>query len=633
MTRISASAIGAERRVQTREQRPQVLAFAALAPILQDDVGHAGARQRRAVVERRDAGDGDHLRDARRLAADIADLVEHLLGALERGAVGQLHQRDHVALVFDRQEAGGNAREPETGDTDEDERQEHHRHAVVDHARDQPRVAMLGRAVSPVEPAIEDVAPLRRHRGPQPHRGLGRLQGGGVDRADQRGGGNHQRELRIHAPGQTRQEGGREEHRHQHQGDADDRPEQLAHGGARRLASGHALLDIVDRALDHHDGIVHHDADRQHDREQGGEVDGETERGHGGEGADDGDRHRRCRYQHRPPVLQEHQNHDEDEDRRLVQGLVDLMNGLLHEFGGVEGNGGHEPGRKLRRERRHLLVHRAGHLERIRAGGLEDRQAGRRLSIEREDLTIGLRPELDGGDVAHPRDLPGLAGLHDHRREFGRIAELARDIERVLERLARGRGRRADLAGGDLLALLLQRLDHVLRHEPARPHLVGIEPDAHRVLAGPEHDDIADARQPGDLVLELDGREIGEIETVVALVRRGQRHDLQDRRRILLHDHALRLHRLRQRGQRARDPVLHQDLRDVEIDADLERHRQRVGAVGGAVGLHVDHALDAVHLLLDRQGDGVDDGAGAGAGITRGDLHGRGHDVGILRDR
>ena len=79
---------GAERRVQTREQRPQVLAFAALAPILQDDVGHAGARQRRAVVERRDAGDGDHLRDARRLAADIADLVEHLLGALERGAVG-----------------------------------------------------------------------------------------------------------------------------------------------------------------------------------------------------------------------------------------------------------------------------------------------------------------------------------------------------------------------------------------------------------------------------------------------------------------------------------------------------------------------------------------------------------------
>jgi hypothetical protein len=40
-----------------------------------------------------------------------------------------------------------------------------------------------------------------------------------------------------------------------------------------------------------------------------------------------------------------------------------------------------------------------------------------------------------------------------------------------------------------------------------------------------------------------------------------------------------------------------------------------------------------LHLLLDRQGDGVDDGAGAGAGITRRDLHGRGHDVGILRDR
>jgi hypothetical protein len=202
-----------------------------------------------------------------------------------------------------------------------------------------------------------------------------------------------------------------------------------------------------------------------------------------------------------------------------------------------------------------------------------------------------------------------------------------------LEGLAARRGRRADLTRGDLRALLPQRLDHVLRHQPARLHLVRIEPNAHRILAGAEHDDVAHAGQPSDLVLELDGRVIGEVEAVVAPVGRGQRDDLQDRRRILLHDDALRLHRLRQRGQRGRHPVLHQHLRDVEVGADLERHRQRIAAIGTAKGLHVDHALDAVHLLLDGQSDGIDEGAGARPGIARGDLHRRRHHVGVLRHR
>jgi hypothetical protein len=42
----------AERRVEVLEQRQQVLAFAALAPVLEDDVGDAGVGERCAVVER-----------------------------------------------------------------------------------------------------------------------------------------------------------------------------------------------------------------------------------------------------------------------------------------------------------------------------------------------------------------------------------------------------------------------------------------------------------------------------------------------------------------------------------------------------------------------------------------------------
>ena len=300
----------AERVVELLEQREQVLALAALAPVFEDDVGNAGAGQRGAVVERRHPGNVDDLGNAWHRPHDLVDLVQGLLCAFERRAFGQLHERDHVALILDRQEPGRHAREAVAGDGDHHERRDRHQGAALDHARDHGRVPAFGRVITAIECAVENVALLRRDRRSQPHRALRRFQCDGVDGAEQRSRRDHERELRVHAPGQPGQERGREEHRHQHQGDADDRPEQLAHGAARRLASGHALLDVVDGAFDHDDRVVDDDADRQHDREQSGEVDREAERRHGSKGADDGDRHGGGRHQHGAPILQEHQNDD-----------------------------------------------------------------------------------------------------------------------------------------------------------------------------------------------------------------------------------------------------------------------------------------------------------------------------------
>ena len=49
------------------------------------------------------------------------------------------------------------------------------------------------------------------------------------------------------------------------------------------------------------------------------------------------------------------------------------------------------------------------------------------------------------------------------------------------------------------------------------------------------------------------------------------------------------------------------------IGADLERHDERIVPVVRAGGLHVEHALDAVHLLLDWQRYRLDHGARARA--------------------
>ena len=498
---------------------------------------------------------------------------------------------------------------------------------------DQAGIVALETAIDRVEAAVERVAPFGRHRRPQPHRRLRRLERHRVDGGEQRGCRDHQRELRIHAPGQAGQERRRQEHRHQNQRDADDRAEQFVHRADRRVVPAHALLDIVRGALDHHDGVVDHDADGEHDREQRREIHREADRPHHGEGADDGDRHRRRRHQHGAPVLEKDQDHDQHQHRRLDQRLVDFVDRGIDEHRGVERNGVDEALRESLRQLRHFGFDLVLDLERIGAGRLIDADAGRLLAVEAEKLAVGLGAELDVADVAQPRDLAVIPGLDDDVLVLLDVAEPALQLDGVLEVDAGRRRRHADLAGRHFLALLLQRRHDVLRVEAARFELFRIEPDPHRILAGAEHIDVADAGQPRQLVPKIDGGVIGEIEAVVAVVRRRQGDEQQDRRRALLHRDALRLHRLRQGRQRARDTVLHQDLRGIEIGADLEGHGERVGAVAGAGRLHVDHVLDAVDLLLDRQRHRIHHRARAGAGIARRHLHGRRHDVGILRDR
>ena len=91
---------------------------------------------------------------------------------------------------------------------------------------------------------------------------------------------------------------------------------------ALRVASRGAqpLLEPALHVLDHHDRVVDHDPDRQHQAEQRDVVQAEAERGHDREGADDGDRHGDQRDQDGPPVLQEHEHHDRHQHDGLEQG-------------------------------------------------------------------------------------------------------------------------------------------------------------------------------------------------------------------------------------------------------------------------------------------------------------------------
>ncbi len=159
-------------------------------------------------------------------------------------------------------------------------------------------------------------------------------------------------------------------------------------------------FDMRGRALDDHDRVVDHDADREDDREQGGEVDREAERVHRREGADDRHRHRRRRHEHRPPVLQEHQDHDEHQQGGFDQRAIDLVDRRLHEARGVERHAIGQARRKIGLELLHLRPHFLRDRERVRIRRLVDRDAAGGRAVQREGLRVGLRAEFDAGHVA-----------------------------------------------------------------------------------------------------------------------------------------------------------------------------------------------------------------------------------------
>ena len=146
-------------------------------------------------------------------------------------------------------------------------------------------------------------------------------------------------------------------------------------------------------------------------------------------------------------------------------------------------------------------------------------------------------------------------------------------VDRELERLARRRRFLADLAGGHLQVLLADGVDDVLGAEPEGGHLVRIEPDAHAVVAAADVGDVGDAGQAAQLVLDLDGGVVAQIDVVVHRLARG-RVGLRDEvdhhhraGRLLLHADALPLDQVGNDRLGQRDAILHEHLGHVGIHA------------------------------------------------------------------
>ncbi len=434
----------------------------AVGPGLQDragealiDGGNAGQHERRVCF-----GKGPE-----RLVELVAETVHVVdvgvlrrLGLREQHALvllwGELRETMHIEIEHAREDAGG-----------EDQRHQ----PVIERGVEPPAV---GRR-HPGENAVDQLgkAPLV-HRARQQHRAHHRRERerdhAGDDHRAREGEGELAEE-HARKPGlepDRRIDGG------QRDGHGDDRPHDLARADQRRLHRRLAALDVAINVLHHHDGVVDHEPDRQHEGEQRQQVQAEAHGQHEHGDADQRQRDGDHRDHHRAEAAEEKEDHHNDDRPRLTQGPVDLVDRGRDEFGAVIGDRHLDRGWQFALDRGQEPAHARNDVQGISERGRVDADEDRVLAAHGHARVRVLRAEVENGDIlqAHQR---AVLRLHHHVAELVEVrkAGLGGDVDQI--EIALGLpGRRLEVVDPD-------RGGHIVGGDAARGHARGIEPDPH----------------------------------------------------------------------------------------------------------------------------------------------------------
>ena len=290
-----------------------------------------------------------------------------------------------------------------------------------------------------------------------------------------------QRELLVNLAADAADECHRNEHRRQNERNRDHRGRHFRHGLHGGVLGTHTVVDMTLYRFHHHDGVVHYDADGEHQSEHTGDVDREAEQREDGKRADHRDRNREQRNQRGAPVLQEDEDDENHQPDGFHQGHHHVLDGGADEHGGVVWHHVVDSRGEARLHAVHVLDDLVGRLDGIGARGEIHNHVGRGAAVQPAEAAIGLRAELDAADVANPHQGGIRLRAHDDIFELTRIGEAAGGGDRILEVRAARRGRLTNGSRGVLPVLCLHGVRYVGRGDPELRHLIGVQPDAHRV--------------------------------------------------------------------------------------------------------------------------------------------------------
>ena len=492
---------------------------AALAPGFQD-------RDHQPAIRFLRAGDdavaryADDIGDAGRLAQHGADRVDHAVRALQGGAIRQLHVQEEIALIFGRQEGRGCHPEEEVGRAEDDEEADHGDQQLA--RQKSHRIAIAVACV--VEAAVEDLEADEAGwlRTPQHESAERRAQRQGIDRGDDDGDRNRRRELAVERAGHTRDEPHRCEDRDQDERGRHHRAGDFRHRLLGRL--GHRevwiLIQIAGHVLHHHDGVINHQGNGEHDGEEVDRVGGIAEHVEDGEDANERDRYGDGRDDGCPPVLQEEEHHRHDKHQGDGEGPQDLLDIRAHEVRRVVDDGVFHPLREFARHAGHGLLHLRGDGEGVGGRRLIHRQCCRREIIELRARVVLLRCKLHAGDVEEVHDAAAGVRPDDNILELLDAGQFAgRQHGQLLLLIVRPR-RFSNLPGRNLNVLRLDCRDHLRRADAEPRHLDRVEPDPHRIFALAEDLGVADAGDARDDLLQMHIGVVRDRQLIERFVRR-----------------------------------------------------------------------------------------------------------------
>ena len=197
------------------------------------------------------------------------------------------------------------------------------------------------------------------------------------------------------------------------------------------LAELDAALDV----LEHHDRIVHHDADRENQREQREHVDREAERVDADERADhrhgNGDR----RHHGRPGRRQEGEDHQDHEHHRDAERVDHLPDRLVDEHRVVGPDRDLHADRQVGSDQVELIAHPVGDRDGVGLRLAQHAEADRLAAVRADDALVVLHAAFDAGDVGKP-DRVAVDPL-DH--DVFELSDVGEPALRAHGELARGR--------------------------------------------------------------------------------------------------------------------------------------------------------------------------------------------------
>ena len=207
------------------------------------------------------------------------------------------------------------------------------------------------------------------------------------------------------------------------------------------------MFDVVLHRLYHHDGVVNHDADREHDGEHCERIDGKAQCHERRKSSHQRNGNRQHGNERRAEVAEKDEYHDQYEDDRISQCEKHLMDGNLDELRSCPakfGTGGLAESFAGFLEQMANVFHG---LDGIRAGELVNDQKSCGNAVFASEARVALAGKFRSRDVLHSENRAVRQRADDHVLEFGGFCESALHVDGVLELRARFGRRLTHLAG------------------------------------------------------------------------------------------------------------------------------------------------------------------------------------------